>query len=176
MKFCSACGHAVTLKIPPGDSLPRHCCEGCGTIHYQNPRMIVGCIPEWEDRILLCRRAIEPRHGLWTVPAGFMENNETLQQAAARGLIERMAADGLHGDAMDGKGAGGDRHPRFAQAAVVAVQAREAAGVGVDADHRDGQLDDLVVPGGAGGFRVQESDVHGGEGWMLGLLPHAAGR
>ncbi|MEN9783598.1 MAG: hypothetical protein RJA24_941, partial [Pseudomonadota bacterium] len=74
MKFCSNCGAAVTLKIPAGDTLPRHVCDTCSTIHYQNPKMIVGCIAEWEDRILLCRRAIEPRLGLWTVPAGFMEN------------------------------------------------------------------------------------------------------
>ena len=84
MKFCSNCGSAVALKIPAGDTLPRHVCDACGTIHYQNPKMIVGCIAEWENRILLCRRAIEPRHGLWTVPAGFMENGETTAQGAAR--------------------------------------------------------------------------------------------
>ena len=77
MKFCSDCGAAVSLKIPAGDSLPRYVCDACATIHYQNPKMIVGCIAEWEKRILLCRRAIEPRMGLWTVPAGFMENGET---------------------------------------------------------------------------------------------------
>lgn len=92
MKFCSHCGHAVTLKVPPGDSLPRHCCEACSTIHYQNPKMIVGCIAEWEDRILLCRRAIEPRHGMWTVPAGFMENGETTMQGAARETLEEANA------------------------------------------------------------------------------------
>ncbi len=92
MKYCSNCGHAVTLKIPPGDSLPRHCCEACDTIHYQNPKMIVGCIAEWQDRILLCKRAIEPRHGLWTVPAGFMENGETTAQGAARETLEEANA------------------------------------------------------------------------------------
>jgi len=92
MKFCSNCGTAVTLKIPPGDSLPRHVCDACGTIHYQNPKMIVGCIAEWENRILLCRRAIEPRHGLWTVPAGFMENGETTAQGAARETLEEANA------------------------------------------------------------------------------------
>ena len=92
MKFCSHCGGAVTLKVPPGDSLPRHVCDACGTIHYQNPKMIVGCIAEWEHRILLCRRAIEPRHGLWTVPAGFMENGETTAQGAARETLEEANA------------------------------------------------------------------------------------
>lgn len=92
MKFCSSCGGALALKIPPGDSLPRHVCEACGAIHYQNPKMIVGCIAEWENRILLCRRAIEPRHGLWTVPAGFMENGETTAQGAVRETLEEANA------------------------------------------------------------------------------------
>jgi ADP-ribose pyrophosphatase YjhB (NUDIX family) len=92
MKFCSNCGAPVQLKVPAGDSLPRHVCDACNTIHYQNPRLIVGCIPEWEDRILLCRRAIEPRHGLWTVPAGFMENGETTSQGAARETLEEANA------------------------------------------------------------------------------------
>jgi ADP-ribose pyrophosphatase YjhB (NUDIX family) len=92
MKFCSNCGSSVTLKVPPGDNLPRHMCDVCNTIHYQNPRMVVGCIPEWEDRILLCRRAIEPRYGLWTVPAGFMENGETTFQGAARETLEEANA------------------------------------------------------------------------------------
>ena len=92
MKFCSNCGAAVALKISPGDSLPRHVCDACSTIHYQNPKMIVGCIAEWEHRILLCRRAIEPRHGLWTVPAGFMENGETTAQGAARETLEEANA------------------------------------------------------------------------------------
>ena len=92
MKFCSNCGAAVALKIPPGDSLPRHVCDACSTIHYQNPKMIVGCIAEWEHRILLCRRAIEPRHGLWTVPAGFMENGDTTAQGAARETLEEANA------------------------------------------------------------------------------------
>jgi ADP-ribose pyrophosphatase YjhB (NUDIX family) len=92
MKFCSNCGAAVALKIPAGDTLPRHVCDACSTIHYQNPKMIVGCIAEWEDRILLCRRAIEPRLGLWTVPAGFMENGETTAQGAARETLEEANA------------------------------------------------------------------------------------
>ncbi len=84
MNFCSQCGARLTVRVPPGDHLPRYVCDACGTIHYQNPRLIVGCVPEHEGKILLCRRAIEPRRGFWTVPAGFMENGETLQQAAAR--------------------------------------------------------------------------------------------
>lgn len=92
MKFCSQCGAPVTVRVPPGDSLPRHVCDRCQTIHYQNPRMVVGCIPEWEDRILLCRRAIEPRHGLWTVPAGYMENGETTFQGAIRETLEEANA------------------------------------------------------------------------------------
>lgn len=92
MKFCSNCGAAVALKIPAGDTLPRHVCDACSTIHYQNPKMIVGCIAEWEDRVLLCRRAIEPRLGLWTVPAGFMENGETTAQGAARETLEEANA------------------------------------------------------------------------------------
>ena len=92
MKFCSDCGAPVRLRVPPGDTLPRHVCDNCGTIHYQNPRMVVGCIPEWEDRILLCRRGIEPRHGLWTVPAGYMENGETTFQGAIRETLEEATA------------------------------------------------------------------------------------
>jgi ADP-ribose pyrophosphatase YjhB (NUDIX family) len=92
MKFCSACSAPVVSKVPPGDSLPRYVCTACDTIHYQNPRMIVGCVVEWEDKILLCRRAIEPRHGMWTVPAGFMENGETLAQGAARETLEEANA------------------------------------------------------------------------------------
>lgn len=92
MNFCSACGAHVELRIPPGDNLPRHVCVSCGTIHYENPRIIVGCVPEWEGRVLLCRRAIEPRVGLWTVPAGFMENGETTAQGAMRETLEEANA------------------------------------------------------------------------------------
>lgn len=92
MKFCSNCGAPVQLRVPAGDTLPRFVCDACHTIHYQNPRMVVGCIPEWEDRILLCRRAIEPRHGLWTVPAGYMENGETTFQGALRETLEEANA------------------------------------------------------------------------------------
>jgi ADP-ribose pyrophosphatase YjhB (NUDIX family) len=92
MKFCSACGAPVSLRVPPGDSLARHVCDACGTIHYSNPKMVVGCIPEWEGRILLCKRAIEPRYGLWTLPAGFMENGESVADAARRETLEEAKA------------------------------------------------------------------------------------
>ena len=92
MKYCSNCSATVELMIPEGDSLLRYVCNTCNIIHYQNPKMVVGCIPEWEDKILLCKRAIEPRKGWWTLPAGFMENNETLAQAAARETLEEANA------------------------------------------------------------------------------------
>jgi ADP-ribose pyrophosphatase YjhB (NUDIX family) len=92
LKFCSHCGAKVELRVPAGDTLARYVCSACGAIHYQNPRMVVGCIVEWEDKILLCRRAIEPRRGLWTVPAGYMENGETTLQGAARETLEEANA------------------------------------------------------------------------------------
>ncbi len=92
MKFCSRCGAPVESRIPEGDERERFVCPACDTIHYQNPNIVTGCIPEWEDRILLCKRAIEPRYGLWTLPAGFMENGETTQQGAARETWEEARA------------------------------------------------------------------------------------
>lgn len=92
MKFCSSCGAPVAWCIPAGDNRPRYVCAACRTIHYQNPLIVAGCIPVWEDRILLCRRAIEPRHGLWTLPAGFMEKGETTPQAAQRETLEEACA------------------------------------------------------------------------------------
>lgn len=100
MNYCSHCGAPVELRIPAGDNRPRHVCARCGTVHYQNPNIVVGCIPRWEDRILLCRRAIEPRHGLWTLPAGFLERGETTLAGAARETLEeanaRVAVGGLY--------------------------------------------------------------------------------
>ena len=94
MNYCSHCGSArLVLKVPAGDCLPRLVCEDCQTIYYQNPKIVTGCIPEWEDKILLCKRAIEPRYGLWTLPAGFMENKETLEQAAMRETWEEAQAN-----------------------------------------------------------------------------------
>ena len=92
MKFCSQCGAPVILRIPTGDNRPRHVCESCNTVHYQNPKIVAGCIPEWEGRVLLCRRAIEPRYGLWTLPAGFMENHESAVAAATRETLEEANA------------------------------------------------------------------------------------
>ena len=92
MKFCSTCGQAVSLRVPPGDNRERFVCAHCGAVHYQNPRNVVGTIPVWEDKILLCRRAIEPRYGFWTLPAGFMEMGETTAEAAARETLEEAGA------------------------------------------------------------------------------------
>ena len=93
MKYCSACGSPrVERLVPEGDTLLRDVCAACGTIHYQNPKVVVGCLPEFEDRVLLCRRAIEPRKGLWTLPAGFLENGETLESGALRETLEEAGA------------------------------------------------------------------------------------
>ena len=92
MNFCSNCGARVAFRIPDGDTLPRYVCDACGTIHYQNPKMVVGCIPEWDGRILLCKRGIEPRYGLWTLPAGFLENGETAPEGALRETLEEANA------------------------------------------------------------------------------------
>lgn len=100
MKFCSECAHPVTVAIPEGDNRPRFVCTHCGTIHYQNPKMVIGSIPVWEGgeqrdgelKVLLCKRAIEPRYGYWTLPAGFMENEETTGEAALRETEEEAGA------------------------------------------------------------------------------------
>ena len=92
MKFCSNCGAAVVRRVPPGDALPRDVCDACGIIHYANPKLVLGTIPEWQGRLLLCRRAIEPRYGYWTLPAGFMENDETTGAAAVRETLEEAGA------------------------------------------------------------------------------------
>ncbi|MBQ0714231.1 MAG: NUDIX hydrolase [Paraperlucidibaca sp.] len=93
MKFCSNCGSQVTQRIPEGDSRPRYICDDCNIVHYQNPNIIAGCLPVWGDKVLLCRRAIEPRYGFWTLPAGFMENGETVAEGAARETWEEAEAD-----------------------------------------------------------------------------------
>ncbi|WP_459206550.1 NUDIX hydrolase [Pseudomonas sp. MLB6B] len=92
MNFCSACGNPVIQRIPEGDSRLRFVCPNCHTIHYQNPNMVAGVLPIWGSQVLLCRRAIEPRRGFWTLPAGFMENGETLEQAARRETEEEACA------------------------------------------------------------------------------------
>ncbi|MBA53627.1 MAG: NUDIX hydrolase [Pseudomonadales bacterium] len=98
MKYCSECGSEVSFKVPEGDNRERHVCDGCGVIHYINPRIIAGTLPTYEGKVLLCRRAIEPRKGYWTLPAGFMENGETSAEAAARETIEEAEARvNIHG-------------------------------------------------------------------------------
>ncbi len=92
MNFCSRCGNPVEERVPPDDNRPRFVCLSCGTIHYINPKIVVCCIPFHEDRVLLCRRAIEPRRGLWTVPGGFMENGERIEEGALRETREEANA------------------------------------------------------------------------------------
>ncbi len=93
MNYCAQCGNSVVFEVPDGDNLPRYICHHCNTIHYQNPKVVTGTLPVWQDKVLLCKRAIEPRHGKWTLPAGFMENNETLEQAAIRESVEEANAN-----------------------------------------------------------------------------------
>ena len=88
MNYCPHCGAPVTMKIPEADDRPRFVCEACSAIHYQNPKIVVGTIPETDGRILLCRRAIEPARDKWTLPAGYLENGETIQQGAVRETLE----------------------------------------------------------------------------------------
>jgi ADP-ribose pyrophosphatase YjhB (NUDIX family) len=97
MNFCNHCGSPIQRRIPKGDNRHRFVCTNieCAAIHYQNPRIITGCLPTYGDKILLCKRAIEPRYGLWTLPAGFMENGETTEQGAIRESQEEAHAD-LH--------------------------------------------------------------------------------
>lgn len=92
MNFCSVCGAGIIIQIPANDDRERYVCGACATIHYQNPKIIVGCIPVWQDQVLLCQRAIEPRAGYWTIPAGFMELGETLTEAAVRETKEEAHA------------------------------------------------------------------------------------
>jgi ADP-ribose pyrophosphatase YjhB (NUDIX family) len=92
LNFCSVCGHAIRSCIPPGDNRERACCDACGTIHYVNPKIVVGTLPVWGDQVLLCRRAIEPRHGFWTLPGGFLENTETTAAGAIRETDEEAGA------------------------------------------------------------------------------------
>ena len=92
MKFCTSCGSPVRLQIPAGDDRERYVCTACELVHYTNPRVVVGCVPVYEGRVLLCRRAIEPRRNYWTLPAGFMENGETTVQGAARETWEEARA------------------------------------------------------------------------------------
>jgi ADP-ribose pyrophosphatase YjhB (NUDIX family) len=92
IKHCRACGGEVRYQTPADDNRDRATCIVCTTIHYENPLNVVGTLPVWEDKVLLCRRAIEPRHGLWTLPAGFMELGETTAQGAIRETTEEAGA------------------------------------------------------------------------------------
>ena len=93
MNFCNQCGASVSIKTPEDDNRPRYVCDECETIHYENPKIVAGVLPikvnaDGKDQVLLCRRAIEPRHGYWTLPAGFMENEESLEEGACREAME----------------------------------------------------------------------------------------
>jgi ADP-ribose pyrophosphatase YjhB (NUDIX family) len=92
MRFCSLCGGTLELRVPEGDSYERHVCAGCGEIHYRNPKVVVGAVCTWQDRVLLCRRAIEPRPGFWTVPAGYLELGESTEEGARREAVEEANA------------------------------------------------------------------------------------
>ncbi len=92
MKFCSLCGKPVVVKVPDDDNRPRHVCEHCETVHYENPKIVTGCLPVWDDQVLLCRRSIDPRSGYWTLPAGFQEMDETSIEGAIRETWEEATA------------------------------------------------------------------------------------
>jgi ADP-ribose pyrophosphatase YjhB (NUDIX family) len=90
--YCKACGSPTEYRIPADDNRERAVCTACGTVHYENPVNVVGTLPVWEDRVLLCRRNIEPRYGLWTLPAGFMEMGESTEAGALRETDEEAGA------------------------------------------------------------------------------------
>ena len=93
MHFCSHCGsNRLERRIPDGDNRERIVCGNCRTIHYQNPKIVTGCLPVWEDRVLLCRRAIEPAYGLWNIPSGYLENGESVEEGARREVWEEAEA------------------------------------------------------------------------------------
>jgi ADP-ribose pyrophosphatase YjhB (NUDIX family) len=98
VNYCSACGQPVSRRIPPGDDRERFICDACGAIHYQNPKIVTGCLVVHANRVLLCKRAIAPRAGLWTLPAGFLENGETTIEGAIRETREEACANvAVHG-------------------------------------------------------------------------------
>ncbi len=93
LRFCSACGSdRISIRIPEGESTERVVCDNCGKIHYVNPRLIVGCLPVYKDKILVCKRAIDPCSGKWNLPAGFMEVNESAEEGAIRETLEEANA------------------------------------------------------------------------------------
>ncbi len=94
MNFCSNCGYPVSLKFIEGEHpIPRYFCENCKTVHYQNPKIIVGCVPLWKEQTMLCKRGIEPQKGFWNLPGGFMENGETVEAGAAREALEETGVE-----------------------------------------------------------------------------------
>lgn len=93
MNYCSNCGSKVSREIPEGDNRHRFVCANCDEIHYHNPNIVVGCVTSWEGRVLLCRRAIEPRVGFWTMPSGYLEIGESTEQGAARESAEEAGID-----------------------------------------------------------------------------------
>ncbi len=100
-RFCIQCGSdRIVQRVPDDDDHARDICVACGHVHYFNPKIVVGALPVWQGKVLLCKRAIEPRYGKWTLPAGFMEENETLEDGAARETLEeagaRIQIDGLY--------------------------------------------------------------------------------
>ena len=92
MNFCSNCAQKIIQKIPDGDNRQRFVCESCNQIYYENPKIIAGCLPIYRNRVLLCRRAIAPRKGYWTLPAGFLENGEAASEGARRETFEEANA------------------------------------------------------------------------------------
>ncbi len=92
MRFCPDCSAATRRTLPDGDTVERDVCTDCGKIHYQNPKVVVGAVCTWQDKVLLCKRAIEPRSGYWTIPAGFMEMRESSEQGAIRETMEEANA------------------------------------------------------------------------------------
>jgi ADP-ribose pyrophosphatase YjhB (NUDIX family) len=98
MKYCSQCGSPIGRATPPGDHRERFVCASCTYVFYENPKVVVGCILEWQHDFLLCRRAIEPRSGFWTLPAGFLENGESTSEGAWRETMEESGADAMIDD------------------------------------------------------------------------------
>ena len=92
IQHCRSCGTKVAYRIPTDDNRERAVCLACGEIHYENPINVVGTVPVWGEQVLLCRRAIEPRYGLWTLPAGFLELGESTEQGALRETDEEAGA------------------------------------------------------------------------------------
>lgn len=94
MNYCSKCGsNKIKLEIPEGDTFTRFICSSCGKIYYDNPRIIVGCLPIFDNKVMLCKRAIQPQYGLWNLPAGFLENGETAEDGATRETLEESLAN-----------------------------------------------------------------------------------